>query len=222
MALYFKKKSEFLYPRMLYARFGWNWPCRTEVENFEIFSIYFYYFALSPLEEGCGSLFVKIWIPSTQGYLVPNLVEIGPVVLKREFLNIFNIILIFRFYLPFEKDGAFHLNKLQFPSPKDALCQVWLKLAQCFWRGRFFNIFNIILHFRYHFPLEKGKALHLNKLESLHPRMLCANLVETCPVVLEKKSKIGKVYRQTDGQKDDGRRAIRKAHLSFQLRWAKK
>jgi hypothetical protein len=34
-----------------------------------------------------------------------------------------------------------------------------------------------------------------------------------------------KVYRQTDGQmdgqKDDGQKAIRKAHLSFQLRWAK-
>jgi hypothetical protein len=30
-----------------------------------------------------------------------------------------------------------------------------------------------------------------------------------------------KVYRQTDGQ-TDWQRAIRKAHLSFQLRWAKK
>ena len=28
--------------------------------------------------------------------------------------------------------------------------------------------------------------------------------------------------RQTDGQTDDGRQVIRKAHLSFQLRWAKK
>ena len=56
------------------------------------------------------------------------------------------------------------------------------------------------------------------------------SLVEIGPVVLEKKSKIGKVYRrtdrqtdrqtdgQTDGQTDAGRKAIRKAHLSFQLR----
>ena len=56
------------------------------------------------------------------------------------------------------------------------------------------------------------------------------SLVEIGPVVLEKKSKIGKVYRrtdrqtdgqtdgQTDRQTDDGRKAIRKAHLSFQLR----
>ena len=48
------------------------------------------------------------------------------------------------------------------------------------------------------------------------------SLVEIDPVVLEKKSKIGKVYRrtdrQTDGQTDAGQKAIRKAHLSFQLR----
>ena len=29
---------------------------------------------------------------------------------------------------------ALQLNKLESPSPKDALCQVWLKLAQWFWR----------------------------------------------------------------------------------------
>ena len=28
------------------------------------------------------------------------------------------------------------LNKLESPSPKDALCQVWLKLAHWFWRRR--------------------------------------------------------------------------------------
>ena len=44
------------------------------------------------------------------------------------------------------------------------------------------------------------------------------SLVEIGPVVLEKKRKMWKVYRQTD----NGQQAIRKAHLSFQLRWAKK
>ena len=55
------------------------------------------------------------------------------------------------------------------------------------------------------------------------------SLVEIGPVVLEKKMKMWKVYRQTDrqtdgrtdGQTDAGRQVIRKAHLSFQLRWAK-
>ena len=41
-----------------------------------------------------------------------------------------------------------HLNKLQSPSPKDALCQVWLKLAKWFWRRRFFNFVNVCSLFR--------------------------------------------------------------------------
>ena len=40
----FEKNPNFLYPRILYAKFGWNWPCSSEVENFRIFSICFYYF----------------------------------------------------------------------------------------------------------------------------------------------------------------------------------
>ena len=50
---------------------------------------------------------------------------------------------------------------------------------------------------------------------------LVPSLVEIGPLVLEKKMKMWEVYRQTDGQTDDGWQVIRKAHLSFQLRWAK-
>ena len=54
----------------------------------------------------------------------------------RRFFNFVNVISRFRNYLPFEKGMALHLNKLISPSHKDALCQVWLKLAQWFWRRR--------------------------------------------------------------------------------------
>ena len=41
--------------------------------------------------------------------------------------------LLFRNHIPLEKDEALHLHKLEFPSPKDALCKVWLKfLAKWF------------------------------------------------------------------------------------------
>ena len=63
-----------------------------------------------------------------------------------------------------------HLNKLESPSPKDALCQDWLKLAQWFWRRKFFNFVNVFALFRNYLPLEKGGALHLNKLESPSPK----------------------------------------------------
>ena len=76
------------------------------------------------------------------------------------------------------------MNKLESSSPKDALCQDWVKLA----------------------PVVLDKIF-----------FLISSMFEIGPVVLEKKLKIGNVYRWTDGQTDDGLQAIRKAHLSFQL-----
>ena len=63
-----------------------------------------------------------------------SLVEIDIVILNlkliSDFKNIFDIILHFRYYLPLEKGVALHLHKLESLSYKDALCQVWMKLAQ--------------------------------------------------------------------------------------------
>ena len=119
---------------------------------------------------------------------------------SREFLNFLSVFLQFHNYLPLEKDMALHLNKLEYLSPKDALCQVWLKLAQRFWRnflkfcqsnfGSLFFCFhgkrhghsfqqtrvpiNVFLQFHNYLLLEKDMALHLNKLESLSPKdVLC-------------------------------------------------
>ena len=77
---------------------------------------------------------------------------------------------LIRNYLPFEKRGALHFNKIESPSPKDALCQVWLKLAKWFWRRRFLNFVNVFSLFRNYLPLGKGGALLLNKLESPSPK----------------------------------------------------
>ena len=41
-------------------------------------------------------------------------------------MNFINVFSRFCNYFPLEKGGALHLNKLEFPSPKDALCQIWL------------------------------------------------------------------------------------------------
>ena len=79
-------------------------------------------------------------------------------------------------YLPLEKDGALLLNRLKSPSSKDALCQVWLKLAPLFWRRGFFNLVNVFSLFRNYLPLEKGGVLHLNLNP---PRALCLNKLES-------------------------------------------
>ena len=108
-----------LHPRMLCAKLGWNWP------------------------SGSG---------------------------ENDFLNFLNVFSLFRNYLPLEKGRALHLNKLESPSPKDALCQVWFQLAQWFWRRRFFKFINVFGLFRNYLPLERGVAVHLKKLKSPSPK----------------------------------------------------
>jgi hypothetical protein len=83
------------------------------------------------------------------------------------FLKIFSKFLLFCYYLPLGKGVVLHLYNSESPLPKDDLYQLWLKLAQRFWRRS-----------------RKYKSL-------------------------------------TDRHQTDRRRTTRKAHLSFQLMWAK-
>ena len=113
------------------------------------------------------------------------------------------------------------MNKIKSYSPKDALCQVWLKLAQLFWRRRFFKFVNLFSLFLNYLLLEKDGALHLNKLESPSPKdALCQIWFKLAHSSWEEV--VNRKSLQTDRQTDDGRKAIRKAHLSFQIWWAKK
>ena len=61
---------------------------------------------------------------------MPSLVEIGPVGLVKKIFKVVNLFLLIPNHLPFGKDVALHLNKLESTSPRDTLCQFWLKLAQ--------------------------------------------------------------------------------------------
>jgi hypothetical protein len=88
----------------------------------------------------------------------------------RRFLKNFSAFLLFRYYLPLEKGYPLYLNKLESPSPKDDLCQVWLKLAQWFWRRRLLNDPIPFFHFCDYLPLEEDLALYWNKLEFPLPK----------------------------------------------------
>ena len=72
-----------------------------------------------------------------------------------------------------EKSGALDLNKLVSPSSKDTLYQVWLKLAQWFWRRRFFKIVNVFSLFLIISPWKRVGPLIWTNLYPLHPRILC-------------------------------------------------
>ena len=85
-----------------------------------------------------------------------TLFEIGSGVLdKKIFFNFINVFKIFSYYLPLEMGGVLHSNKAESPSPKDALCQVWLNRPRGF--GIFFFKFRpCIFVIRNYLPLEKG------------------------------------------------------------------
>ena len=192
---------------MLCAKFGQNWHWGAGEENLNIFKNILYISSLSPLGKGCGPSFEQTWIPITQCFW------------RRRFLNVYNII---SQILPV-KNMTLHLNKLESPPPKDALCLVWLKLVKWFWRRLLFNIFNIFYHFAIISPWKRAWPFIWTNLNALQPRMLYAKFGEKWPSGSGEEIWIWEKF--TDGQNDkwtdDKQHVIRKAHLSFQLRWAK-
>ena len=131
-----------------------------------------------------------IWINFTQRCFVLSIVEIGRQVLERKILKFVNVFSLFHYYLPLEKGRALHLKKHELPSPKDTLCQVWLKLAHFFWRRFFFKLVNIFSLLVIISRWKRAGPFIWTNLNSLHPRILVPSLVEICPAVLEKILKI--------------------------------
>ena len=54
---------------------------------------------------------------------------------EKDYSNFLKVFTLFLIYLFFEKGVTLHMNKLESPSPKDALCQIWFKLVLWFWRS---------------------------------------------------------------------------------------
>ena len=118
------------------------------------------------------------------------------------------------------------LKKLEFPSLKDTLCQIWLKLFQWFLRRIFLKFVNVFSQFLYYLPLEKEGALHLNKLESPLPKnALCQVELKLAQCFWRRRWKFEKftttTTMTTTTMTHNGHILIRKAHLSLRLWWAK-
>jgi hypothetical protein len=86
------------------------------------------------LKKTWSFIWKKIRIFYTQGWFLSSLIEIGLLVLEKRIFKNFSAFLLFCYDLPLEKVVPLHLNNLESSSPKDDLCQIWLKLTQWFWR----------------------------------------------------------------------------------------
>ena len=87
-----------------------------------------------------------------------SLVEIGPVVLEKKILKIFNIILHFGNYLPLEKGGARPLIKFEAPPPKVALCKVLVEIVPVVLEKKIFKYFQFNFTFSLLSPFGKGRG----------------------------------------------------------------
>ena len=94
-----------IHPRMLCAKFGWNWSSDSGEEDFLISSMYFRYFVIISPWKRAG----PTWISFTRRCILPSLVEIGSVVL-------FKILSMYFYYLviisPWKREGPFIWTKL--------------------------------------------------------------------------------------------------------------
>ena len=96
----------------------------------------FYFAIITSWRMVCDTSFKNIDSPSSKDTLFTVWLILTLWFRRSRFLNFVNVFTLLCNYLPMENVPALHLNKLEFPLPKDALCQVWLKLGQWFWRRR--------------------------------------------------------------------------------------
>ena len=81
-----------------------------------------------------------------------------------------SLIFLFCYYPPLEEDVTLQFTIFEPPFSKDALCQVWLKLAKWFMSRSFLKVLNVFSLCGYYLPFEKCMAFKLNKFESPLPK----------------------------------------------------
>ena len=113
-------------PRMLNANFDWNWARRfgKDFSNVNIFLLLCYYLLFTK----DAALHLNKWIFVEYSF-VSSLIEIDPVVLVK--ICFITSIKFYHYAIisPWKRAKALCLNKHESSSLKNALCQVWLKLA---------------------------------------------------------------------------------------------
>ena len=122
---------------------------------------------LSTFWEFNGSYFKQSLIHFTQGCFVPNLVEIGPVVLEKKFFKISSMyIYYFVIVSPLKSVWPFVWTNLNPLHPRNHRAKFGLNWPSGYGEKDFLNFVNVFLLFNNCLPKEKGQALHMNKLGS--------------------------------------------------------
>ena len=214
------------HPRMLCAKFGWNWPCDSWEEDFYSSSIYFCYsVVISPWKRAVP--FIRINMnPHHRRMLCAKFVWNWPSGSEEEDFSSPQYIFVISLWYPLKKGRGPSFEQTWIPITQGCLVLSSVEISQVVLKKKIFKVQQFMFAISLSSPLKKGRGPSFEQTWiPITQGCFEPSLVKIGPVVLKKKSKIGKVYRRTDRrtnrQTDDGRQAIRKGHLSFQLRWAK-
>ena len=162
-----------------YAKIGWNWLSGAGEEDFlKISSMYFSNFGIMSPWKRVGPSFEQTWIPIIKGCLCQNWLQLAQWFWRRGFFkNFINVFSLFRNYLPLEKGGDLHLNKLESPYKRMILAKFGWNWLSGF-EEAFFLISSIYFHFFVIISLWKraGPFIWTN-MNPLHPRRFCAKFV---------------------------------------------
>ena len=133
---------------------------------------------------------------------------------EEDLFYLFNVFLLCIHHFPLENDMTLHLKNLNsfkltqgcFVSSLFEICLVNKKISSMYFR------YDVII-----VPCDIPGPSTWTNLNSHHPKILCARFIETDPVVLEKKTKVWKVY---DNKRQQYRRQwttdkFRSKHLTW-------
>ena len=137
------------HPRIIWAKIGWNWLSVSGEEDFLISSMYFHYFVIISPWKRVGPFICTILNPLHHRMHCDKfgwnwLSGSGKEDFKTSSMYFGYFVII----------SPWILNP---PSSKDALCQVWSKLAQKFFKRflNFINVFSLFCNYMY-LSMEKG------------------------------------------------------------------
>jgi hypothetical protein len=99
--------------------------------TFPHFYIFFYYLHC---DEDLTFYISKLYLFLSKFNLYQVWLKFDLLVLEKKIFEQISVFLLFRYYLPWRRGFLLPLNKPESLLPKDDLCQVWLKLAEWFWR----------------------------------------------------------------------------------------
>ena len=114
---------------------------------------------LSPLGKGHGPSFEQTWLPITQGCFVPSLIEIGPVVLSRDFFKVGQFIFAISLLFPLGNGRAPSFKQTWIPITQGCFVPSLVESGPVVLKKKIFKVGQCIFAISLLSPLGKGHGL---------------------------------------------------------------